>query len=47
MLDRLFANDPNVPDDQERTVHLWVAGIMLAALAFLVALKRGLKTAAV
>ena len=42
----VFGNDPNVPDDTEHQTHLWTAGIVAAALLLLVAVKAGMKSAA-
>jgi len=43
----VFGNDPDIPDDREKAVHLWVAGIVTVALLFLIAVKAGMKSAAV
>ena len=43
----VFGNDPDIPDEDEEKIHVWVAGIVAAALLFLVAVKAGMKSAAV
>jgi len=45
-LSNVFANDPDIPDEREAPTHIWVAGIVGAALLFLVAVKAGMKSAA-
>lgn len=42
----IFPNDPDIPDETEGATHLWVAGIVGAALLFLIAVKAGMKSAA-
>ena len=39
----IFGNDPDIPDTDEEKIHVWVAGIVAAALLFLVAVKAGMK----
>lgn len=43
----VFGNDPDIPDTEERAIHVWTAGIVALALVFLVAVKAGMKSAAV
>lgn len=43
----IFGNDPDIPDDAEHATHVWVAGIVAASLLFLIAVKAGMKSAAV
>lgn len=45
-LNSIFPDDPSIPNDVEGQVHLYVAGIVAAALLFLVAVKAGMKSAA-
>jgi len=42
----IFPNDPDIPDDKEQATHLYAAGIVAAALLFLIAVKAGMKSAA-
>lgn len=42
VLERVFPNDPDVEDSLEHSTNLYVAGIVIAALGFLVAVKKGL-----
>jgi hypothetical protein len=45
-LDSMFGNDPGIPDESEHQTHLYTAAIVAAALLFLVAIKAGMKSAA-
>lgn len=46
LLNRVFPDNPNIDNSEERTVNLWVAGLVLAAIVFCVAVKRGLGSGA-
>lgn len=46
VFDTVFGNDPSIPDDVEHQTHLYVAGIVAAALLLLVVIKTGMKSAA-
>jgi hypothetical protein len=43
----VFGNDPDIPDVDEQKIHVWVAGIVAVALLFMVAVKAGMKSAAI
>jgi len=47
VIDSIFANDPTIPDQQEAKTHLYVAGIVVTALLFLVVVKTAMKSAAI
>lgn len=42
VLERIFRNDPNIGDEVEQATHLWVAGITLGLVLFIVAVNKGL-----
>lgn len=46
ILDTVFGNDPNIPDEMEQPTHLYVAGIVAAALLFMLGVRITMKSAA-